>query len=189
MTLYKHSFSVTVVTSESSPDTVIRWLEHAPVPVTDHATRISAEYDPTTPYHTMRVSDPPRYTAMTMSWRVGRTRTQEQRLDRHRLAMLRHLHRSSIYQLDGGRCRCCGTAVLLASDDPFRLGHVHEEPPRSLGGDPLNPAQTLLLCARCHGARHSGRLRLEVEDQVRGCRGPVRFVGQEDSEHAISRLC
>lgn len=63
LTLYKHSFTVTVISPECSPDTIIHWLEHAPVPVTDHATRITAEADSavrrTTPF--IRVPDPPQY--------------------------------------------------------------------------------------------------------------------------------
>ena len=54
-------------------------------------------------------------------------------------------------------CRCgCGRAIV----------DVHEEPPRSKGGDPTNPDDCLGLARECHNARHFGtgarRLRIRV---------------------------
>lgn len=61
MTLYKHVVTVVVITPECSPDRIIDWLEHAPISVGDHATRLSAAVTAAdraaTPYQ--RVPDPP----------------------------------------------------------------------------------------------------------------------------------
>lgn len=60
---------------------------------------------------------------------------------------------------DGAYCAFCGARAV----------HAHHEPPkqmgggnsyRELGGVEIRPA-LIALCAECHAARHSGRLRIE----------------------------
>lgn len=51
----------------------------------------------------------------------------------------------------GGLCEDCGSA------GDFRGLAKHEIRHRSQGGDPLDPANVLLLCGRCHSLRHGIR--------------------------------
>ncbi len=85
--------------------------------------------------------------------------------------------------MDAECCRCCGKHLELYSDNPFQLAQIHEEPSRAQGGDPLDPKQTLTLCAVCHNLRTVNKLRLEIVDPIEGCRGEVRFLHDERSEH------
>lgn len=66
---------------------------------------------------------------------------------------------AKVWLREKGKCQRCGKQCKGPREtyptDPDR-GEVHEDPPRSLGGDPLNPAQCVLLCFACHHARPSG---------------------------------
>ena len=48
------------------------------------------------------------------------------------------------WEYDGRRCRCCGRSLRLHD------AHIHEEPPRGNGGDPLSMRDTVTLCPKCH---------------------------------------
>ena len=110
----------------------------------------------------------------------GLTKAQAQRRRTH--------HRAHIYDLDGESCRCCRRHLLLRTSDPFQLAQIHEEPPRSQGGDPLNAQQTITLCARCHDLRTTNRIRLDIMDRRLGTRGPVRFIDtQTERQHKRMR--
>jgi 5-methylcytosine-specific restriction endonuclease McrA len=56
-----------------------------------------------------------------------------------------------------GCCERCGRKVGF-DVAPYLDHHaqVNENPPRSLGGDPLDPAQCELLCRKCHFSGPSG---------------------------------
>jgi hypothetical protein len=58
------------------------------------------------------------------------------------------------------RCEQCHQWVLKPSetDQPLSVGHVHEDPPRSRGGDPTDPASCVLLCVKCHAEAHHLRV-------------------------------
>lgn len=63
----------------------------------------------------------------------------------------------AVFAREFGRCESCDRSVLHKNNPhatPFNLGHVHEDPPRSLGGDPTDPNQAHLLCASCHAQAH-----------------------------------
>lgn len=104
-------------------------------------------------------------------------RAAERKQDREQLTARDRLRRS-IYQKDQGKCRCCGRRVFLKiAEAPHVLavGQVHEWIPRSLGGDPLEPTNCLLLCSECHpkvqgtvGGRTLLLVALDVERLMRG---------------------
>jgi hypothetical protein len=85
--------------------------------------------------------------------------------------------REHVYARDGRRCRACGKIPRGG----FEWLEVHEEPPRSRGGDPLNPACCLLLCNPngCHDQRTRGtgenKLAIIILDLECGTAAPVRF--------------
>jgi hypothetical protein len=65
-----------------------------------------------------------------------------------------------VFQRERSRCERCQKRVLHASDPmatPFTVGHVHEHPPRSLGGNPTHPDDCHLYCAACHALAHNLR--------------------------------
>jgi hypothetical protein len=87
--------------------------------------------------------------------------------------------RIRIYFLDEGKCRSCHRKVYLKPRDApheLALGHVHEWVFRSLGGDPLDPFNCLLLCAECHPRCQQLELQIVCHDLTRLVRGPVDFI-------------
>ena len=56
------------------------------------------------------------------------------------------------------RCEACGRNVYPPSEacHPMMVGHVHERLSRSLGGNPSDPANCVLLCVRDHFNGPSG---------------------------------
>tara|TARA_Y100000310_G_scaffold98201_2_gene95962 strand:- start:622 stop:1002 length:381 start_codon:yes stop_codon:yes gene_type:complete len=91
-------------------------------------------------------------------------------------AKLRAVHRKTIWNLDGRRCRCCRRPVHLTTDRWWVLANIHEEPPKSIGGDSLNPEGTICLCPGCHSKVTSHEYRIRFLDLQRGTRGAVLFV-------------
>jgi len=91
-------------------------------------------------------------------------------------ARRRSAHRALIWERDNRRCRCCGRGLSLSGESPFAIAQIHEEPSRAQGGNPLDPKQTITLCAVCHQQRTEHRIRLEIVDPELGCGGEVRFV-------------
>jgi 5-methylcytosine-specific restriction endonuclease McrA len=127
------------------------------------------------------VLDPRARTAQPKPSRWGRKAAD--RKDRVSARQHRDRLRREIYKLDNGRCRRCSRRVFLKiADAPHELavGHVHEWVPRSLGGDPLDKFNCLLLCSECHKKLHGevgGReLLIVVHDISRLVRGPVDFI-------------
>lgn len=89
--------------------------------------------------------------------------------------------RPVVLKRDAKRCRACG---FHAGGGPWGGGvrrvwlEVHEEPPRSLGGDPNDPADCITLCATidgdgCHQKRTAGKLKIQKHEG--GCNAPVTF--------------
>lgn len=94
----------------------------------------------------------------------------------------RDVTRPVVLRRDGQRCRACGwgASSLWAADT--RWLEVHEEPPRSLGGDPTNPADCITLCCLytgegCHQRRTRGALKIVKGPD--GCNGPVTFTEKD----------
>jgi hypothetical protein len=95
-------------------------------------------------------------------------------------AKRRQLARYEAFQHFKGCCAHCGVPLkLLVSQarHEFEIAHAHEEPPRSLGGDPLDPHCIVIVCYKCHGmATHgSPRLIIIIGDPSRGTFGPLSF--------------
>jgi 5-methylcytosine-specific restriction endonuclease McrA len=62
-----------------------------------------------------------------------------------------------VFKRAGSHCQRCGVFVsdrFPEWDD--RRAHVNELTPRSLGGDPCDPANCELVCRRCHFGGPSG---------------------------------
>ncbi len=75
-------------------------------------------------------------------------------------AKLRKACVDAVWKRDGMRCQHCGYAVMKPSDtdQPFKVGHVHEVIARSRGGDATDPANCVLLCPICHQRAHGLRV-------------------------------
>ena len=86
--------------------------------------------------------------------------------------------RPGVLRRDGCRCRACGYMPATPWQASRRWLEVNEEPPRSLGGDPNDPADCITLCADimgtgCHQRRTAGKLKIEKHSG--GCNAPVTF--------------
>jgi hypothetical protein len=94
----------------------------------------------------------------------------------------RALCRYVTYMRAHGACEHCGQALVLRPKDArheFEIAHVHEEPPRSLGGDPLDPSITVLLCVFCHERVTHHRINIKWRDpELKAVRpsGPIFAV-------------
>ena len=109
-------------------------------------------------------------------------RKAEKKRDRREHAQLRDKHRTRIFVLDSGKCRCHGRKVYLkVADAPheFAVGHVHEWIPKSLGGDDLSDYNCILLCAEMHGPVTRHEVDIVAHCQVALMRGPVDFVPKD----------
>lgn len=87
-------------------------------------------------------------------WKYGdRTRRQVKDAADRKWDKARERCRYRVFTRAEGCCERCGVPLVLKPSDArheFEIGHVNEEPPRSLGGDPLNPADCVLFCYKCH---------------------------------------
>jgi hypothetical protein len=77
-------------------------------------------------------------------------RSKQKRREERQLAEARDECRRVSFHRAGGRCEHCGEMLYYKTPNPFKLAHVHEEPPRSLGGDPTDPTCTVCVCWKCH---------------------------------------
>lgn len=81
-----------------------------------------------------------------------------------------------------GCCEHCGQALKLHPKDArseFEIANIHEEPPRSLGGDPLDWTITVCLCCHCHERVTRGRILIKWRDpELKAVRpsGPIFSV-------------
>jgi hypothetical protein len=103
-------------------------------------------------------------------------------------ARARKLCVETVWARENARCQnphC--RRYLVRPNDAYALnadnvGHVHEEPPRSRGGDPHNPDHCVLVCNACHERLHLRRkpwLAVIIEDREQGTRGPLRWMNRE----------
>lgn len=89
---------------------------------------------------------------------------------------LRKSTREAVIERDRGRCRCCGEQVGT-------YGHCHEIVFRSQGGSPLELANVVLLCARCHAKVHAYTLTITPVDDALGANGDLIFDRAERDRH------
>lgn len=101
--------------------------------------------------------------------------------DRKRAEVIlrRDVTRPGVLRRDGSRCRSCGYMPAVPQQARLRWLEVHEEPPRSLGGNPNEPADCITLCATldgsgCHQRRTAGKLK--ITKGPAGCNAPVDFT-------------
>lgn len=83
----------------------------------------------------------------------------------------RNACRRQVYFRDGKQCRVCGITIARLAD-----AEIHEEPPRSLGGDATDPHDCVTLCPQCHRERHDGKLLLTYEDPQARANGALIVV-------------
>lgn len=107
-------------------------------------------------------------------WKPDYRAAKKQRLGE--LLRLRKQVRMRVLARDDFRCRAC-----RCRPTPWTALEVHEEPPRSRGGDPLNEKECIALCHKCHKMRtgevgKGQTLSLWILDPERGTAGPVRFL-------------
>ena len=97
----------------------------------------------------------------------GESRAKQKVRERREYRRARKRCREAVYERDGWRCRICLRAVSIdVSTWAPNFAHVHEDPPRSLGGDPTNPEDCVLLCRNCHmpNGRHiNKRMAAKIE--------------------------
>lgn len=98
---------------------------------------------------------------------------------RAEVAERRDVTRPGVLRRDGYRCRACGASGFCRPRVTAMWLEVHEEPPRSRGGDPTDPADCITMCATldgdgCHQRRTAGKLRITKGPD--GCNAPVTFT-------------
>lgn len=99
---------------------------------------------------------------------------------------LRPRVREDTFERDGGRCRCCWKALLLQTDAPFQLAHIHEtEGPRHEAAIDVSLRVTITLCHECHIENvEKNRVTITYESEELKCNGRVFFRGR----HRVSGL-
>ena len=121
-------------------------------------------------------------------WKADRKR--QKRLEKARLARHKRLVESlendrirrEVYARDKGKCRVCGSPVLLHTADDWKLAHVHHIRYRSAGGtDTLD--NLCLLDLRCHALEHEHTLDIQgdANDTLTITRWPTEPHAEESS--------
>jgi 5-methylcytosine-specific restriction endonuclease McrA len=108
-----------------------------------------------------------------VDWRKAKRKEERQ----HEKA--RAICRLNVYNRAFGCCQRCGVPLKLLPSQArheFEIAHVHEEPARSLGGDPTNPRDCVCLCYKCHPLVQDGKVKIVFRDPVRKAFGPTDFV-------------
>lgn len=83
----------------------------------------------------------------------------------------RNACRRQVFFRDGHKCRACGITIARLQD-----AEIHEEPPRSIGGDAIDPHDCLTLCPQCHKERHDRKILFVYEDPQARANGRVIVV-------------
>lgn len=99
---------------------------------------------------------------------------EERRVKLATLLAERKKLRMRVMARDDFRCRSCRRRPT-----PWTALEVHEEPPRSQGGDPLNEKECISLCHECHKKRTLNEMSLTIQDLEQGTGGPVEFETEE----------
>lgn len=95
---------------------------------------------------------------------------------RRRRAIDRTTCRAVVLARDGYRCRCgCGASSLTSAL------HVHEIRFRSLGGDPTDPHNCVVLAPSCHEHVQRHRWRVVPINPDLGANGLVEFRRGEEA--------
>lgn len=97
-------------------------------------------------------------------------------------AQVRALARTEVYTRVDGLCQRCGRRLVLHLADArsaFDIAHAHEIRKRSLGGDPTDPEQIVIVCAECHELLNTNQERVELRD------GQVWFVLVPQKERIV----
>lgn len=118
------------------------------------------------------------------SWRDELTEEQarEERRKKREFEKKREIVRYKTFMRASGCCENCGRALVLkpsAARHEFEIANVHEEPPRSRGGDPLDVTITVCLCCHCHERVTRNRIGIKWKDpELKAVRpsGPVFFA-------------
>ncbi len=87
--------------------------------------------------------------------------------------------RQRVIVREQARCRIC---QRHASDVG---GQVHEIVPRSLGGDPLNPQEAVLVCRQDHRDLTEHRTILAVVHPEQGTDGPLLFTDKDGTTRYV----
>jgi hypothetical protein len=101
----------------------------------------------------------------------------------------RELCRYETYKRAHGCCERCGRALVLLPSQArhvFEIMNCHEEPPRSKGTDPTDPANTVSLCCHCHQDRTDNKIAIRWKDPVKKAYGGPVFLlgsGKENDHH------
>lgn len=85
-------------------------------------------------------------------------RHKQRAAERRQWKARRKICRATVYARAFGCCERCQRPLVLLPENArhvFEIANIHEHPPRSLGGDPLNPDECLCLCAECSAKEHA----------------------------------
>lgn len=91
------------------------------------------------------------------TWPKGLTAKERRRSKVTAFQAARKACVSAVFARESSKCEACHRVVLHCQQHGvtiFNAGHVHEEPHRSLGGDPTDPGHCHLLCPQCHHEAH-----------------------------------
>jgi hypothetical protein len=86
--------------------------------------------------------------------------------------------RAEVYDRAGRCCERCGLPLKLKPSEArseFEIANINEEPKRSRGGDPTNPADCVCLCCRCHNLITDNLIRIVWIDPMKKAFGGARF--------------
>lgn len=115
-------------------------------------------------------------------------REAKERAEDRATAKAREICRYKTFMRAEGCCERCGRSLVLRPSDArheFEIANVHEEPPRSLGGDPLDPSITVCLCCHCHELVTQGKIEIEWKDPARKAYGGARFFDIKPAKEGV----
>lgn len=86
--------------------------------------------------------------------------------------------RFDVWRRQMGCCARCGVPLKLKPSEArheFEIMNVDEEPPRSKGGDPLNPRDCIGFCYKCHRDKHDEKFEVVWSDPEKKALAPFEF--------------
>lgn len=99
----------------------------------------------------------------------GQFRTERKDREDRQFTKAREICRYKVFMWAGGCCEHCGVPLILlpsAAKHEYQIANIHEEPPRSQGGDPTNPFDCVCLCYKCSAKRHALKLLISWSESV-----------------------